>query len=156
MLNAISPGFELVSPNPIPATINITPRAPPKLIIIIVTKPFHVFCWFAFEFCAVTSVHSLTGYFDWRLINSLGQKQRGQISKSIVPSDYITSQVWWSADLKQNPSSVWGGRVYCHAQTVQARRAIQAGNGWGSKEKLMSNIFLGILLINISVYLVSL
>ena len=30
MWNAISPGFELVSPCPIPATITITPRAPPK------------------------------------------------------------------------------------------------------------------------------
>ena len=29
MWNAISPGFELVSPCPIPATITITPRAPP-------------------------------------------------------------------------------------------------------------------------------
>ena len=31
MWNAISPGFELVSPCPIPATITITPRAPPSL-----------------------------------------------------------------------------------------------------------------------------
>ena len=29
MWNAISPGFELVSPCPIPTTITITPRAPP-------------------------------------------------------------------------------------------------------------------------------
>ena len=32
MWNAISPGFELVSPCPIPATITITPRAPLQLI----------------------------------------------------------------------------------------------------------------------------
>ena len=34
MWNAISPGFELVSPCPIPATITITPRAPPVQAII--------------------------------------------------------------------------------------------------------------------------
>ena len=32
MWNVISPGFELVSPCPIPATITITPRAPPKML----------------------------------------------------------------------------------------------------------------------------
>ena len=35
MWNAISPGFELVSPCPIPATITITPRALPQIYIYI-------------------------------------------------------------------------------------------------------------------------
>ena len=35
MGNAISPGFELVSPCPIPATITITPRAPPPYFYMI-------------------------------------------------------------------------------------------------------------------------
>ena len=34
MWNAISPGFELVSPCPIPATITITPRAPPPFMMV--------------------------------------------------------------------------------------------------------------------------
>ena len=33
MWNAISPGFELVSPCPIPATITITPRAPNEFLV---------------------------------------------------------------------------------------------------------------------------
>ena len=36
MWNAISSGFELVSPCPIPATITITPRAPIPIILIVI------------------------------------------------------------------------------------------------------------------------
>ena len=38
MWNAFSPGFELVSPCPIPATITITPRAPPYSASMVIAK----------------------------------------------------------------------------------------------------------------------
>ena len=59
MWNAISPGFELVSPCPIPATITITPRTPPKITTIFIafwsTTLLRLLCWSTM--CCIAVIH---------------------------------------------------------------------------------------------------
>ena len=57
MWNAISPGFELVSPCPIPATITITPLAPPIVHRSLLNGTFcDIFC-ISFLYCIFFSIY---------------------------------------------------------------------------------------------------